>query len=164
MTLKNNLPKTLSRHKTAAGFSLLEILVAMAIMAILGGIMVGAFMGETEKAKLERIRGDITVLENAIMRYHSDNFLLPSTEQGLEALVSKPSQSPTPNSYPRGGYIRKLKSDPWGNPYQYVSPGEHGEFDIYSFGADGQEGGEGKAADIGNWNVEEVIKELKAQG
>ncbi|TQV85503.1 type II secretion system major pseudopilin GspG [Aliikangiella coralliicola] len=146
-----------------SGFSLLEILVAMAIMAILGGIMVTQFMGKTEEANLLRIKGDIQAVKSALIQYNADNFLLPTTEQGLEALVQKPSSPPTPKNYPRRGYLDQLAEDPWGNPYQYAYPGEFGEYDIYSLGADGEEGGEGLATDIGNWNIEEVIKSLKDQ-
>lgn len=146
-----------------SGFSLLEILVAMAIMAILGGIMVNQFMGQTEKATFERLKGDLAVIDSALVQYHSDNFLLPSTDQGLEALVSKPSGSPEPKNYPRRGYLKELKKDPWGNPYQYTYPGEFGEYDVYSLGADGEEGGDGLATDIGNWNIDDALAALKAQ-
>ncbi len=146
-----------------SGFSLLEILVAMAIMAILGGIMVTQFMGQTEKANYERLKGDLAAIESALIQYHSDNFLLPTTEQGLEALVTKPQNTPIPKNYARRGYMKELKNDPWGNPYQYAYPGENGEYDIYSLGADGEEGGEGMAADVGNWNIDEALKALKDQ-
>jgi len=146
-----------------SGFSLLEILVAMAIMAILGGIMVGQFMGQTEKATFQRLKSDLAVIESALIQYHSDNFLLPTTDQGLQALVTKPDGSPSPKNYPRRGYLKELKEDPWGNPYQYTQPGEFGEYDIYSLGADGEEGGEDLATDVGNWNIDEVVKALKAQ-
>ncbi len=146
-----------------AGFSLLEILVAMAIMAILGGIMVTQFLGQTERANYERLKGDIAVIDSALIQYHSDNFLLPSTEQGLEALITKPTVSPEPKNYARRGYLKELKNDPWGNPYQYAYPGEFGEYDIYSLGADGEEGGEGLSADIGNWNIDEALQALKEQ-
>ena len=144
-----------------SGFSLLEILVAMAIMAILGGIMVTQFMGQTERANYERLKADMAAIESALVQYHSDNFLLPTTEQGLEALVTKPDITPTPKNYARRGYLKELTNDPWGNPYQYAYPGEYGEYDIYSLGADGEEGGEGLASDIGNWNIDDAIQALK---
>jgi len=146
-----------------SGFSLLEILVAMAIMAILGGIMVTQFMGQTETATMQRLKGDFAAIESALIQYHSDNLMLPSTEQGLEALVTKPQESPVPKNYSRRGYLKELSQDPWGNDYQYSYPGEFGEYDIYSLGADGEEGGEGLNADIGNWNIDEAIKLLKSQ-
>ena len=142
------------------GFSLLEILVAMAIMAILGGIMVGQFITKTDEAALQRIKGDLTVINSALLQYHMDNFLLPSNEQGLSALVSKPYNSPIPKNYKQSGYLVELKKDPWNNEYQYVYPGEHGQFDIYSLGRDGEVGGEGLDSDIGRWNIDEVISSL----
>ena len=152
--------KTLTKQ---SGFSLLEILVAMAIMAILGGIMVSQFMGQTERATFERLKGDLAVIDSALIQYHSDNFLLPSTDQGLKALVTKPEGSPSPKNYPRRGYLKELNTDPWGNDYQYTYPGEFGEYDVYSLGADGEEGGEGLNADIGNWNIDEALSALKSQ-
>jgi general secretion pathway protein G len=146
--------------KKQAGFSLLEILVAMAIMAILGGVMVIKFAGKTQEANLIKIKTDIQALESALIQYSSDNFMYPTTEQGLEALETKPSSRPEPKQYARNGYI-KLTNDPWGNPYQYAYPGEFGEYDIYSLGADGEEGGEGMATDIGNWNADEVLRAFK---
>ena len=143
------------------GFSLLEILIAMAIMAVLGGIMVTQFMGKTQEAQLVRIKGDIAAIESALIQYNADNFLLPTTEQGLQALVQKPTAEPIPANYSRRGYIKQLTNDPWGNPYQYSFPGENGEYDIYSLGADGEEGGDGQGIDIGNWNVDEVIRAFK---
>ncbi|MDH5629121.1 MAG: type II secretion system major pseudopilin GspG [Gammaproteobacteria bacterium] len=145
------------------GFSLLEILVAMAIMAILGGIMVTQFMGQTEKAAMERLKGDLAALDSALTQYYTDNLNLPTTVQGLQALIVKPHIDPIPKNYPRRGYLQTLNDDPWGNPYQYIQPGEFGEYDIYSLGADGVEGGEGINADMGNWNIKEVIEQMKAQ-
>jgi general secretion pathway protein G len=154
--------QVIKRHfiKRQAGFSLLEILVAMAIMAILGGVMVIKFAGKTQEANLIKIKTDIKAIESALIQYSSDNFMYPTTDQGLEALETKPTTRPEPSNYSRQGYI-KLNNDPWGNPYQYAYPGEFGEYDIYSLGADGEEGGEGMAVDIGNWNAEEVLRAFK---
>ena len=145
-----------------SGFSLLEILVAMAIMAILGGIMAVQFIDKTTEASMQRIKGDLATLESALIQYHVDNFMLPSTEQGLEALVKKPSSSPIPKNYAKSGYVSKLGTDPWGNEYQYISPGEYSDYDIFSLGQDGEVGGEGPDRDIGNWNIDQVIKEFKS--
>jgi len=143
-----------------SGFSLLEILVAMAIMAILGGVMVIKFAGKTQEANLIKIKTDIKAIESALIQYNADNFLYPTTDQGLEALERKPVSRPEPKNYARQGYI-KLGLDPWGNDYQYTYPGEFAEFDIYSLGADGEEGGEEGAIDIGNWNADEVLRAFK---
>jgi len=146
--------------KRQSGFSLLEILVAMAIMAILGGVMVIQFAGKTQEANLIKIKTDIKAIESALIQYSADNFMYPTTEQGLEALESKPTSRPEPSNYARSGYI-KLQLDPWGMPYQYSYPGEFGEYDIYSLGSDKEEGGEGLAVDIGNWNADEVLRAFK---
>jgi general secretion pathway protein G len=146
--------------KQQSGFSLLEILVAMAIMAILGGVMVIKFAGKTQEANLIKIKTDIKALESALIQYSADNFMYPTTEQGLEALQQKPTSRPEPKNYARQGYIN-LAMDPWGNSYQYAYPGEFGEYDIYSLGADGEEGGEDMATDIGNWNADEVLRAFK---
>ena len=143
-----------------SGFSLLEILVAMAIMAIMAGVMVINFSSKTQEAALIKIKTDIKALESALIQYNSDNFIYPTTEQGLEALESKPTSRPEPKNYAHRGYI-KLGLDPWSNPYQYTYPGEFGEYDIYSLGADGEEGGEGGSMDIGSWNVDEVFRAFK---
>ncbi len=146
--------------KKQSGFSLLEILVAMAIMAILGGVMVIKFAGKTQEANLIKIKTDIKAIESALIQYSADNFMYPTAEQGLEALETKPTSRPEPSNYAKQGYI-SLKMDPWGTPYQYAYPGEFGEYDIYSLGADKEEGGEGLAVDIGNWNADEVLRAFK---
>jgi general secretion pathway protein G len=142
------------RNKTQAGFTLLEIMVVIVILGILASLVVPNLMGNKEKADQQKAVTDIVALENALDMYKLDNSVYPTTDQGLEALVTKPS-SPEPRNYRDGGYIRRLPKDAWGNDYQYLSPGDNGAIDIFSLGADGQEGGEGANADIGNWNIQD---------
>jgi general secretion pathway protein G len=141
------------RNKTQAGFTLLEIMVVIVILGILASL-VPNLMSNKEKADQQKAVTDIVALENALDMYKLDNSVYPTTDQGLEALVTKPS-SPEPRNYRDGGYIRRLPKDAWGNDYQYLSPGDNGAIDIFSLGADGQEGGEGANADIGNWNIQD---------
>ncbi|MCX2499001.1 MAG: type II secretion system major pseudopilin GspG [Plesiomonas shigelloides] len=142
----------------ARGFTLLEVMVVIVILGILASLVVPNLLGNKEKADQQKVVTDLVALENSLDMYKLDNSVYPSTEQGLQALVSKPAGTPEPRNYRNGGYIKRLPQDPWGNEYQYLSPGEQGEIDIYSLGADGQEGGEGAAADIGNWNLGEYQK------
>lgn len=142
----------------ARGFTLLEVMVVIVILGILASLVVPNLLGNKEKADQQKVVTDLVALENSLDMYKLDNSVYPSTEQGLQALVSKPAGTPEPRNYRNGGYIKRLPQDPWGNEYQYLSPGEQGEIDIYSLGADGQEGGEGAAADIGNWNLGEHKK------
>ncbi|MFL1802575.1 type II secretion system major pseudopilin GspG [Plesiomonas shigelloides] len=142
----------------ARGFTLLEVMVVIVILGILASLVVPNLLGNKEKADQQKVVTDLVALENSLDMYKLDNSVYPSTEQGLQALVSKPTGTPEPRNYRNGGYIKRLPQDPWGNEYQYLSPGEQGEIDIYSLGADGQEGGEGTAADIGNWNLGEYQK------
>jgi general secretion pathway protein G len=136
------------------GFTLIEVMVVVAILAILAAVVVPRIMDEPAKARQAKVKQDIRAIESALDLYKLDNYRYPSTEQGLEALADKPTSGPEPDNYKDGGYLRDLPEDPWGNPYQYLNPGEHGEIDIYSLGADGAPGGEGPNADIGNWNVD----------
>lgn len=145
------------------GFSLLEILVAMAIMAILSGVMVLQFMDSTKEAMYQRLKGDFAVIDSALLQYQFNSFLLPSMEQGLPALVSKPDSSPIPRNYPKRGYLKKLNLDPWGNEYQYKYPGEFGKYDVYSLGADGEVGGDELGVDVGSWNIDAIVVSLKDQ-
>lgn len=142
----------------ARGFTLLEVMVVIVILGILASLVVPNLLGNKEKADQQKVVTDLVALENSLDMYKLDNSVYPSTEQGLQALVSKPAGTPEPRNYRNGGYIKRLPQDPWGNEYQYLSPGEQGEIDIYSLGADGQEGGEGTSADIGNWNLGEYQK------
>jgi general secretion pathway protein G len=135
------------------GFTLLEVMVVIVILGVLASLVVPNLLGNKEKADQQKAVTDISALEQSLDMYKLDNSVYPTTDQGLEALVSKPSSSPEPRNYRDGGYIRRLPKDPWGYDYQYVMPGEHGPIDIFSLGADGQEGGEGNNTDIGNWNM-----------
>lgn len=143
------------KQKTRAGFTLLEVMAVIVILGILASLVVPNLLGNKEKADRQKAISDIVVLENALDMYRLDNGLYPTTEQGLEALIRQPSSMTDPRSYRTGGYIKRLPKDPWGKDYQYLSPGEKGMFDVYTLGADAQESGEGAAADIGNWNLQE---------
>jgi len=139
-----------TRAFSVRGFTLIEILVVVVILGILAMIVVPRVMEEPGRARVVRARQDIASIVAALNIYKLDNFIYPSTEQGLEALVTKPSGQPdAPNWTQR---LDRVPKDPWGHPYQYQHPGQHGEIDVYSYGADGKAGGEGEAADIGNWD------------
>ena len=137
-----------------SGFTLIELMVVIVILGILAGVVVPRIMDNPDKARVAKAKHDITALESALDVYRLDNFTYPTTDQGLEALVSRPSGTPEPPNWKEGGYIKKLRKDPWGNDYLYLYPGEHGELDIYSLGADGAPGGDGVFADIGSWDLE----------
>ena len=134
------------------GFTLLEIMVVIVILGILASIVVPNLMGNKEKADRQKAVTDIVALENALDMYKLDNSRYPTTEQGLEALVTKPSGDPEPRNYRDGGYIKRLPKDPWGNNYQLMSPGEHGKIDVFSMGLDGEAGNDD---DVGNWNMDQ---------
>lgn len=140
------------RHQT--GFTLIEVMVVVVILGILAAIVVPKVMDNPDKARVTTARAEIRNLENALKMYKLDNFHYPSTDQGLEALVQKPAGSPEPRNWQSGGYLDRLPKDPWGNDYLYLSPGVHGDIDLYSLGADVQPGGEGYDADIGNWGLQ----------
>ena len=143
----------MKRNHRNSGFTLLEIIVVVAIIAILAAYIAPKVAGRVDDARLSKAKSDIRVLESSLELYKLDNFVYPSTAQGLNALVNKPSGEGTKN-WRDGGYIKKLNKDPWGNDYQYAFPGSNGEFDVFSLGADAAVGGEGEAADIGNWNLD----------
>lgn len=144
-----------TRHTNRSrGFTLIEIMVVVVILGILAAVVVPRIMDRPDDARIAKARQDIRVLESSLNLYKLDNFYYPSTQQGLEALVTRPSGEPEARNWKSGGYIQSLPKDPWGAPYQYLNPGVRGEYDIFSLGADGRPGGEGAAADIGNWNVQ----------
>ena len=135
------------------GFTLIEIMVVVVIMGILAALVVPKLMGRTDDARIVAARQDIATVMQALKLYRLDNQRYPTTEQGLQALMTKPGAGPASDGWKAGGYIDKLPKDPWGNPYQYLSPGIKGEVDIFSYGADGQPGGAGNDADIGSWEL-----------
>jgi general secretion pathway protein G len=137
----------------AAGFTLIEIMVVIVILGILASFVVPKIMDKPDQARVAKVKQDIRALESALELYKLDNFYYPTTQQGLEALVAKPSGEPEARNWKPGGYVKSLEKDPWGNPYQYLNPGTHGEIDIFSLGSDNRPGGEGAAADVGNWNT-----------
>ncbi|MCL9780313.1 type II secretion system major pseudopilin GspG [Vibrio sp. S4M6] len=142
------------RKNKQSGFTLLELMVVIVILGLLASVVVPNLLGNKEKADQQKAVTDVVALENALDMYKLDNGVYPTTDQGLEALVKKPSSDPEPRNYRDGGYIKRLPDDPWGRPYHYQNPGEHGAVDVFSLGADGQEGGTGANSDIGNWNIQ----------
>lgn len=137
------------------GFTLIEIMVVIVILAMLAAIVGPKLMGRTDDAKVTDAKVQIKNVETALKFYKLDNGVYPSTEQGLNALISKPTVGVIPKSYKDGGYLesKKVPKDPWGNDYLYVSPGEHGDYDLFSYGTDGAKGGDGKNADITSWDT-----------
>jgi general secretion pathway protein G len=136
-----------------AGFTLIEIMIVILIMGIMASLIAPKIMGRPDEARIVASKQDIASILQALKLYKLDNQRLPSTEQGLQALVTKPTSIPVPSNWKSEGYLDKLPKDPWGNPYQYLSPGLHGDIDVFSFGSDGSIGGEGNDADIGSWNL-----------
>jgi len=140
-----------ARRVRQAGFTLIEIMVVVIIIGILAAIVAPNVIGRVDDAQITKANADIAGIENAMKFYRLDNFTYPSSEQGIEALVTKPND-PMVRNWKTGGYLDGMPKDPWGNPYIYLNPGNNGESDIYTLGADGQPGGEGLATDIGNWD------------
>ncbi|MFL6675490.1 MAG: type II secretion system major pseudopilin GspG [Massilia sp.] len=134
------------------GFTLVEIMVVVVIIGILGALVVPKLLGRTGESRVTAAKVDISTLMQALNLYKLDNQRYPTTEQGLIALTQKPTSGPAANGWKAGGYLEKLPKDPWGNPYQYLSPGIHGgDAEVFSLGADGQPGGTGEDADVGSW-------------
>lgn len=137
-----------------AGFSLIEVMVVLLIIGMMAALVAPAILGNQETAQLKKAAIDIQQLESAVQMYKVRTNLLPTTEQGLDALVTAPTIEPIPRNYPAEGFIQRLPKDPWQNDYYLLSPGEMGSFDIFSAGPDMQPGTED---DIGNWNLEEYL-------
>ena len=132
------------------GFTLLEVMVVIVILGILASMVVPNLMGSQERANMQKAVSDITALETSLSMYKMDNYKYPSTEQGLEALVTQTDIEPIPRRFPEGGYVKRLPNDPWGSEYQLLNPGEHSNMDVFSMGPDGEAGTDD---DIGNWNL-----------
>lgn len=133
------------------GFTLIELMVVLVILGVLAAMIAPRIMDRPDEARIVAAKQDIAAIVQALKMYRLDNIRYPSTEQGLQALVTKPAIAPIPENWKSGGYLDKLPKDPWGNPYLYLNPGRHGDIDVISLGTDGQSGGEGKDADIGSW-------------
>ena len=148
------LRQTVLRHAPRQrGFTLIEIMVVVIIIALLAAVVVPQFLGRVDDARVAKAKQDIQAIDTALTLFKLDNFKYPSTDQGLAALAEKPVD-PGIRNWRAGGYLKKVNKDPWGNDYQYSNPGAHGEYDLYSLGAEAQPGGEGPNAALGTWNLD----------
>ncbi|WP_404403009.1 type II secretion system major pseudopilin GspG [Idiomarina seosinensis] len=138
------------KTNAAKGFSLVEVMVVIAIIGILATMILPNVLGSQDQANKQKVTTDIVALENALAQYHLDNGMFPTTEQGLQALVNRPNSEPQPRNYRNGGYIKRLPQDPYGNDYLLLNPGEHDDIDIFSAGPDGQPGTDD---DFGSWMI-----------
>lgn len=139
-------------RRAERGFTLIEIMVVVVIIGLLAAMIAPNIIGQLDRAEINRARQDVRSIETALNLYRLDNFRYPTTDEGLEALVTNPGEQSAPN-WKSGGYLSAIPRDPWNRPYLYLNPGQQGDFDIYTLGADGQEGGDGNNADIGNWDL-----------
>ena len=137
-----------------SGFTLIEVIVVLVILGILASIVAPNVIGNVDKSRVVKAKQDIRALQSALQIYRVDNFKYPTTDQGLQALVEKPTSGDEAKNWQKGGYIPKLPKDPWQNEYQYISPGENGDYDLYTLGADGVPGGEDYNADISHLDLE----------
>jgi general secretion pathway protein G len=137
------------------GFSLVEILVVLVILGLLVSVVAPTVLNQADGARIQKVYADYANIQTALKLYRLDNYVYPTSEQGLEGLVEASTLEPEPRNFKRGGYLDQIPYDPWGRPYLYLQPGENGDFDLYSLGADGISGGEGQNADQGNWNIED---------
>jgi len=133
------------------GFTLIELMVVVVILAVLAVLVVPNLMDRPDEARIVKAKQDINAISSSLQLYKLDNYNYPTTDQGIEALVTQPTDDPQPKNWKK--LLDNMPSDPWGNPYLYLMPGAHGDFDLFTYGADGEDGGEGVNATIGNWNV-----------
>jgi general secretion pathway protein G len=144
------------KTRNNAGFSLVEILVVLVIMGLLISVVAPTVLNRADEARVGKVLADFKNIETALKIYRLDNYVYPTTEQGLEALVEASTLEPEPRNFKEGGYLEEVPLDPWGRPYLYMSTGEHGEVDLYSLGADGLAGGEDQSLDLGNWKEKDL--------
>ncbi|HSG56765.1 MAG TPA: type II secretion system major pseudopilin GspG [Paracoccaceae bacterium] len=136
------------------GFSLLELMVVVVILSILALVIVPRVIDRPDQARAARVKSDLAAIAGAVQLYRLDNFRYPTTDQGLAALVSRPVTEPVPPNWAQNGYLDRLPKDPWGHDYLYLAPGVHGDFDVFTYGADAAPGGSGINADVGSWALE----------
>jgi general secretion pathway protein G len=153
--MKITLRPAVGGTRQARGFTLIEIMVVITILGILAALIVPRVVGRTDDARIAAARQDVASLLQALKLYRLDNGAYPTTEQGLRALLAKPTIEPVPSNWKQGGYLERstMPKDPWGNEYKFLNPGLKGEIDVFSFGRDGASGGEGVDADIGSWQL-----------
>jgi general secretion pathway protein G len=147
------MPASLNRPLRHRGFTLIEIMVVIVILGILAALVVPRVLERPDEARVVAAKNDVAAIAQALKLYRLDNQRYPSTEQGLAALVVRPTLAPLPPNWKPNGYLERLPKDPWGQPYQYLNPGLRGEIDVFSLGADGQPGGTGIDAEIGTWDL-----------
>lgn len=141
------------KHVSQKGFTLIEIMIVVVILSVLASFIIPRIVSRPDQARVVKAQQDMRALESALHMYRLDNYRYPNTNQGLQALVNKPSSQPEPANWQQA-YLDRMPTDPWGQPYLYLMPGKHGDFDLFTYGADGRKGGEESDADLGNWELE----------
>lgn len=151
---RKNKGGSVARRHGREGFTLIELMVVIVILGVLAGLIVPQFMDEPQKARVVKAKMQMESISTSLKKFYIDNGFYPTTEQGLDALVSKPSIGRTPKNYAPSGYMAKIPKDPWGSDYVYIAPGKHGPFDLISYGADGAAGGTEGDADVNSWQID----------